>query len=215
MFPLPSTTISFQPKLEIPLRSACRTIDPSGSLRSSSLPVTSRRPSGNQSMDQPRPAGPWPVTRAVAVQIDRDDLARSPVGEPQPALMPARRFHIGESVQQDFGFRHGRCVFFGSSLLFSKVDLRFFPFMRFPCLASVRGPVRGLSSFPANHGPFCFSCGRPTFLCQRSLLLASGVRFEPEDALTWGERTHSSTVRTFHQADATFGKSFEIEGNQL
>src|SRR6266567_1370808 len=59
ILPLPSTTTSFQPKLEIPLRSACRTIDPSGSLRSSSLPVTSRRPSGSQSMDQPRPAGLW------------------------------------------------------------------------------------------------------------------------------------------------------------
>lgn len=43
-----------------------------------------------------------------------------------------------------------------------------------------------------------FSCGRPTLLCQRSLLLASGVRFKPEDALTWRERTHPSTVRTFH-----------------
>src|SRR6266567_7508981 len=128
MFPLPSTTISFQPKLEIPLRSACRTIDPSGSLRSSSLPVTSRRPSGNQSMDQPRPAGPWPVTRAVAVQIDRDDLARSPVGEPQPALMPARRFHIGESVQQDFGFRHGRCVFFRIFIAVLKGRLAFLSF---------------------------------------------------------------------------------------
>jgi hypothetical protein len=59
-------------------------------------------------MDQPRPAGPWSVTRAVAVQIDRDDLARSPVGEPQPAVVPAGRFDIGESGEQDFRFRHGR-----------------------------------------------------------------------------------------------------------
>jgi hypothetical protein len=47
-----------------------------GSRRSSSLPVTSRRPSGSQSMAQPRPAGPWPVTRAVTVEVDCDDLAR-------------------------------------------------------------------------------------------------------------------------------------------
>lgn len=39
--------------------------------------------------------------------------------------------------------------------------------------------------------------------------------FEPEDALAWGERTHSSTVRTFHQVDGTFSKSFEIDGNQF
>ena len=43
-------------------RSACRTIAPSGSRRSSSSPVTRRRPSGSQSIDQPRPAGPAPTT---------------------------------------------------------------------------------------------------------------------------------------------------------
>jgi hypothetical protein len=47
---------------------------------------------------------------AVAVEIDRDDLARASVREPQPAVVPARRFDIGQPVQQDFGFRHGRQV---------------------------------------------------------------------------------------------------------
>src|SRR5204862_2422612 len=68
-------------------------------------------------------------------------------------------------------------------------------------------------AFSSNHIPVRFSRGRPTFLCQRSLLLASGVRFEPKDALACGERTQSSTVRTFHQAGGTVGKSFEIDGN--
>src|SRR5579885_2555854 len=57
MLPRPSTTMSFQPSSEMLLRSACRTIDPSGSIRRSSLPETRRRPSGNQSMDHPKPAG--------------------------------------------------------------------------------------------------------------------------------------------------------------
>src|SRR6266478_9818675 len=63
-------------------------------------------------------------------------------------------------------------------------------------------------------------CPSPFFLWPTNASLSkgsaarrSGVRFEPEDALDRGERTHSSTVRAFHQADATVGKSFEIDGN--
>jgi hypothetical protein len=36
--------------------------------------------------------------------------------------------------------------------LFSEVDMRFLPFMCFPCLVS----VRGLASFPADHAPVRF-----------------------------------------------------------
>src|ERR1700730_8246224 len=39
------------------------------------------------------------------------------------------------------------------------------------------------------------------------------MRFEPEDTLDWGKRTHSSTARTFHQIDATVGKSLGIDTN--
>jgi hypothetical protein len=62
MLPRPSTTISFQPCSATVCMSACCTIDPSGSWRSSSGPVTSKRPLGNQSIDQPRPDGPWATT---------------------------------------------------------------------------------------------------------------------------------------------------------
>ena len=40
----------------------------------------------------------WGTGEIVAV-----DLAPPPVGEAQSAPVPARRFDIGESVQQDFG----------------------------------------------------------------------------------------------------------------
>ena len=36
---------------------------------------------------------------AVAVEIDRHDLARAPVGEPQPIVVPARRLDIGEPLE--------------------------------------------------------------------------------------------------------------------
>ena len=62
MLPRPSTTISFQPWSLRSLRSAWRTIDPSGSRRESSSPVTRSRPSGSQSMDQPSPGRPWSTT---------------------------------------------------------------------------------------------------------------------------------------------------------
>src|SRR5215208_1032070 len=62
MLPRPSTRISLQPCSATPLRSACLTIDPSGSLRVSSWPVTSRRPSASQSVAHPRPGGPCPTT---------------------------------------------------------------------------------------------------------------------------------------------------------
>src|SRR5918997_93060 len=61
MLPRPSTTISFHASARLD-RSACLTIEPSGSRRVSSLPVTSRRPSGSQSIDQPRPPGPCATT---------------------------------------------------------------------------------------------------------------------------------------------------------
>jgi hypothetical protein len=38
--------------------------------------------------------------------IDCDYLAGSPVSEPEPALMPTRRFHIRKTVQQDTGRRN-------------------------------------------------------------------------------------------------------------
>src|SRR5262245_51725977 len=62
MLPRPSTTISLQPWSATPLRSACLTIDPALSLRRSSWPVTSRRPSGSHSVAHPRPGGPCPTT---------------------------------------------------------------------------------------------------------------------------------------------------------
>src|SRR5215208_7306051 len=62
MLERPSTTISLQPWSATALRSACLTIDPSGSLRVSSWPVTSSRPSGSHSVAHPRPGGPSPTT---------------------------------------------------------------------------------------------------------------------------------------------------------
>jgi len=57
-----------------------------------------------QPVDGPAQAGRSVASDfTVAVQIDRNDLTGSPVGEPQSALVPARRFDISESVQQDGG----------------------------------------------------------------------------------------------------------------
>ena len=47
------------------LRSACRTRAPSGSTRTSSGPVMSRRPSGSQLDAHPSPSGPSPTTSLV------------------------------------------------------------------------------------------------------------------------------------------------------
>src|SRR4051812_6942538 len=62
MLPRGSTAISFQPWSATPVRSAWRTIVPSGSWRSSSGPVVSSRPSGSQSIDQPSCGGPGAIT---------------------------------------------------------------------------------------------------------------------------------------------------------
>ena len=58
-------------------------------------------------MDQPRPGGPCPTTSLLAVEVDGDDLLGAPVGEPQPAVVPAGRLDVGEPAQQDPRF--GRC----------------------------------------------------------------------------------------------------------
>src|SRR5437588_11656775 len=65
----------------------------------------------------------------------------------------------------------------------------------------------------SNHVPVCLSFGSPPQARNLRLNFAWIVRFEPEDALDRGERTRSSTVRTFHQGDTTVSKSFEIDGN--
>jgi hypothetical protein len=39
------------------------------------------------------------------------------------------------------------------------------------------------------------------------------VCWEPENALSFRERTRSRTARTFHQSDATVGKPFGVDGN--
>jgi hypothetical protein len=44
---------------------------------------------------------------AVAVQIDRDDLLRAPVGEPQAVFVPAGRLNIREATQEDPRFGDG------------------------------------------------------------------------------------------------------------
>ena len=62
--------------------------------------MTSSRPF-RQPVNGPAQAG-WPLCDYLAapIQIDRDHLAGSPVSEPEPALMPARRFHISKAIQQ-------------------------------------------------------------------------------------------------------------------
>src|SRR5215813_12098218 len=64
-----------------------------------------------------------------------------------------------------------------------------------------------------NHAPVRFVFGRPPYAGYRRLQFASVVRWESEDALARGERTHAGTVRTFHQGDATVSKPVEINGN--
>jgi hypothetical protein len=56
-----------------------------------------------------RPSQPWPTLRddlAVAVEIDRDDLARSPVSKPEALLVPARWLADRELAQQNVRFGH-------------------------------------------------------------------------------------------------------------
>jgi hypothetical protein len=43
---------------------------------------------------------------AVAVGVQRDDLLRRPVGEQQPAIVPARRLEQATSRGQGLHFRH-------------------------------------------------------------------------------------------------------------
>src|SRR6266536_2610300 len=70
--------------------------------------------------------------------------------------------------------------------------------------------VRPLSS---DHAPIGFSCCKPPLATQFRLDFAWLMRWEPEDALDWGERTGSSATRAFHYRDGTGRKSFEINGN--
>ena len=46
------------------------------------------------------------IDLALALEIDGDDLVRAPVGEPQPALVPARRLAERETGHQDVYVRH-------------------------------------------------------------------------------------------------------------
>src|SRR5258708_37865625 len=71
--------------------------------------------------------------------------------------------------------------------------------------------LRDLSS--SHHAPIRFSCCRPTLATQFGLDFPWLMRWEPEGALDWSERTCSSATRTFHHADGTGRKSFEINGN--
>ena len=60
-----------------------------------------------QPVDRPAEAA-RPVTDdlAGAIEIDGDDLVGPPVGEPQPAVMPAWRLDVGETAQDDSWLRH-------------------------------------------------------------------------------------------------------------
>ena len=65
------------------------------------------QPAVRQPVDRPAEAA-WPVgdDLAVAVEVDGDDLVGPPMGEPQPAVMPAWRLDVGESAQEDSRLRH-------------------------------------------------------------------------------------------------------------
>ena len=91
--------ISLQPCGEMWLRSACRTLVPSGSTRTSSSPVISIRPSGSQLVAQPSPSGPRRPPRCCR-RGRRRRSPRSPVREPQPAVVPARRLRHRQAVEQ-------------------------------------------------------------------------------------------------------------------
>ena len=68
------------------------TSDPSGSRRSNrrcAESTTSNRPSGRKSMHIGNDATSA-IDLVAAVGIERDDLAGAPVGEPEPAVVPAR-----------------------------------------------------------------------------------------------------------------------------
>src|SRR5260370_27206376 len=85
-------------------------------------------------------------------------------------------------------------------------------FSHLKCAGTSRG-VRSRSSFPADNVPVHFSLSRPTLASHRGLHFAWLVRWEPEDALDWGERTRSRTVRTFHHSNVTISEPFDIDGN--
>src|SRR5215471_20965268 len=61
-------------------------------------------------------------------------------------------------------------------------------------------PAHPLSS---DHAPIRFSCCRPTLALHLGLDFPWLMRWEPEDALDWGERTCSSATRTFHRWEPT------------
>src|SRR6266536_923721 len=100
MLPRPSTVISLQPIGEMWLRSAGRTRDPSGSIRDQ------LRAGDEQASVREPVRGPTESVRAfsdhlaVAVEVYGDDLSRSPVREPQPAVVPARGLGHGQAVEQ-------------------------------------------------------------------------------------------------------------------
>jgi hypothetical protein len=76
-----------------------------------------------------------------------------------------------------------------------------------------RACIEPASAHPlsSDHAPIRFSCCRPTLALHLGLDFTWLMRWEPEDALDWGERTCSSAKRTFHRWNGTFRKSFEID----
>ena len=55
---------------------------------------------GASSTAQPRPSGPRSDHLALAVEVDGDDLLGAPVGEPQPAVVPARGLRHRQAIEQ-------------------------------------------------------------------------------------------------------------------
>jgi hypothetical protein len=61
-------------------------------------------PSGSQSMHIGNEGKcTWTAT-SLAVEIHGNDFVRSPIGEPQPVVMPSRRFAKRQTRKQDFHF---------------------------------------------------------------------------------------------------------------
>ena len=60
------------------------------------------RPSGSQSTQNGKDAvGAGKMTSLPSFGIDGDDLLRAPIGDPQAAVAPARRFAEREAAQHD------------------------------------------------------------------------------------------------------------------
>src|SRR5438128_2694127 len=81
----------------MPLRSACRATEPSGSRRMSSSPVTRRRPSGSQSIGlylMARTEGPVHYGARMPTEIDVDEVQRLVVDEDAALIevLPEREF---------------------------------------------------------------------------------------------------------------------------